>query len=184
MASPKQLEYLQKYADDPRLTPGVRAQVKSLLAEPSKSAGNTLTLVFGLCPKEPKTASTHKAAANPERVYAKEFLPVVIEPGFYACPDAAGTLQFFKVTFGWQFAKDKPWLKDRVWVKRVVGGQPDQKCSPAEARKLLSMITNAFNDRQRYGFELKQCGKCNIHLTDPLSRERGYGSDCWTQVHG
>ena len=188
MSSTKQLEWLGKYQDDERLTPAVRAQVKYLIANPAKPCGNTLTLVFGLCPKE--TAKPHKhagtATATPAgqdafKVFGAEFPGIV--PGYYAVPsDGKNDLTFFKVSFGWQFST-LPAMKDRVFVKTVVGGHADTKCDAAHARAYLGKVADAEAARALYGQKIGQCGDCNKALTDQASRDRGFGPDCWANKH-
>lgn len=195
MATPKQLVWIKKLADDPRLTPAVKAQAQHIIANPSKNPGNLLSHMFELCPKD----ATKKGPSWTEqpglgtvpvkepvkedgyKVFGAEF--PTVQPGYYAVPNPNGTndLTFFRVSFGAQFSK-VPAMADRVFVKRVVGGHSDMKCESPEARLLLALVTDAKADRARYGQEIGRCGKCNTHLTDDESRERGYGPDCWSNL--
>ena len=195
MATAKQLLWVGKLVDDPRLTPAVRAQARHVLANPTENPGDLLGIMFGLCPKEPSKHAAGKpawdgtkpapvkASNKPDafKVFGSEFPGIV--PGYYAVPNPNGTndLTFFSVRFGSQFSKLAS-MADRVFVKRVVGGHPDMTCQPAEARKYLALVTDPKADRARYGQEIGSCGNCNKHLTDELSRERGYGPDCWAAL--
>ena len=69
---------------------------------------------------------------------------------------------------------------------RVIGGRPEQKVRGAEARAALEAIEaeGVETCRERYARELQQCWKCNIHLTDDLSRELLIGPDCCKIVFG
>lgn len=204
MATAKQLFWVEKLSTDPRLTPGVRAQARHILANPAENPGDLLSHMFELCPKEAKkgpswteqpglgSAPAKKEAPakswhpygssnDASKVFGAEY-PLIV-PGYYAVPSPSGTndLTFFRVRFGSQFSK-LPSMQDRVFVKRVLGGKPDMSCQPAEARKYLALVTDANASRALYGQEIGRCGKCNTHLTDQESRERGYGPDCWKNL--
>jgi hypothetical protein len=192
VATQKQLYWVEKLVGDPRLTPAVRAQARHVLAHPAENPADLLGVMFKLCPKEPSKhavgkpawdgtkPATVKASNTPDafKVFGSEFPGII--PGYYAVPNPNGTndLTFFNVRFGKQFSK-LPSMADRVFVKRVVGGHPEMKCEPAEARKLLALVSDVKAARALYGQELGHCGNCNKELTDQVSRDRGYGPDCW-----
>jgi hypothetical protein len=106
-----------------------------------------------------------------------------IPAGHYAVQSATGNndLDFYRV--------DRPeegrWA-GRTFVKRVIGGHPNQKLWGAQAVQALKQIEKAGVEaaRQKYGVEIGQCWRCNRHLTDELSRERGIGPDCYALVYG
>jgi hypothetical protein len=212
MATEKQLYWVEKLVSDPRLTPAVKAQARHILANPTESPGDLLGIMFVLCPKEPKAAKKGpswtqqpgmghatgvihdiKASASDvvtfvkapaqdaTKVYGAEYPGIV--PGYYAVPNPNGTndLTFFCVRFGSQFSK-APAMQDRVFVKRVVGGHAAMPCMAPEARKYLALVTDANASRALYGQEIGSCGNCNKHLTDQVSRDRGYGPDCWSNL--
>ena len=105
-------------------------------------------------------------------------LPQVPE-GHYAVDSATGNndTDFYRVDHG---------KNGRTYVKRITGGRPDHNVTFTETRSALERIEAAgpVKAGARYGHELGQCGKCNRHLTDQLSRDRGYGPDCWEMIHG
>jgi len=69
----------------------------------------------------------------------------------------------------------------RIFVKRVIGGKPEAPVRGATRHAALSAILFEGIEvcGMRYADELGACRNCNRHLTDELSRSRGYGPDCW-----
>jgi hypothetical protein len=106
-----------------------------------------------------------------------------VPAGYYAVPSATGDndLDFWRV----DRPTEGPWA-GRVFVKRVIGGRADQSVRRIEARSALEAIAEfgPVAAGARYGRELGQCGRCNRHLTDEVSRQRGIGPDCWEMIHG
>jgi hypothetical protein len=100
-----------------------------------------------------------------------------VPEGHYATPSATGNndLDFWRV--------DRPtegrWA-GRVFVKRVIGGRADQAVRGAEAIDALRAICadHPHHAMVLYGQEVGRCGRCNRHLTDEASRQRGLGPDC------
>jgi hypothetical protein len=104
-----------------------------------------------------------------------------VSQGYYAVASATGNndLDFFRV--------DRPTTGQyagRAFVKRVIGGKADTPVRGQQARAALEAILAAGEREaaQRYGQEIGQCGRCNRHLTDELSRGRGIGPDCWSKL--
>jgi hypothetical protein len=101
--------------------------------------------------------------------------PWTMPEGYYAINGRDGRqTDFYRI--------DKPGGKWSGWtfVKMVVGGKPDTK---VRDHKLLWAILEAIQAdpakaAQRYGVEIGQCYKCNIHLTDEISRALGIGPTC------
>ncbi len=183
MATEKQLYWIEKLIDDPRLTPAVRAKALVVLGSPNMPCGTVLTEIFGLCPRTSagKTYAAKASTPGSEKVWGKDFPGIV--PGYYAVPSGgANDLVFFKVSFGYQFSQVAS-MHDRVFVKMVVGGKPDTKCSAAQARHFLGKVADPEAARKLYGQEIGQCGDCNKTLTDQESRARGIGPDCWANKH-
>jgi hypothetical protein len=106
-----------------------------------------------------------------------------IPDGHYAIPSLTGNndLDFFRV--------DRPeegqWA-GRIFLKRVIGGKPDQNVRGKTIRAALEAIADAGIEKSRelYGREIGRCWRCNRHLTDELSRQRGIGPDCYAIVYG
>jgi hypothetical protein len=100
-----------------------------------------------------------------------------IPAGHYAVKSLTGNndLDFYRV--------DRPqegrWA-GRTFVKRIIGGNPDEQVRGKIARQALEAIQNAGPEEAMalYGREIGQCGKCNRHLTDEKSRALGIGPVC------
>ena len=128
-----------------------------------------------------KWVVSHASGECPEvEAVDTEPLPDVPE-GHYAIDSLTGAqdLDFFRV--------DRPaegQSAGRVFVKRVIGGRPDTAVRGKTARQALDAILAAGPQEasQRYGQELGQCGACNRHLTDEISRARGIGPECWKRA--
>lgn len=103
-----------------------------------------------------------------------------VPAGYYAVPSKTGNndLDFYRI--------DRPtegkWA-GRTFVKRVIGGHEPQRIKWAEQVTALKQITAAgvIESGQLYGQTIGQCANCHRHLTDEVSRSRGYGPDCWSQ---
>jgi uncharacterized protein DUF6011 len=106
-----------------------------------------------------------------------------VPAGHYAVKSLTGNndLDFFRV----DRPTEGPWA-GRTFVKRVIGGKPDSPVRGRTMREALEAILAEGVEaaRLRYGREIGQCWKCNRHLTDELSRQRGIGPDCYTKVGG
>jgi hypothetical protein len=115
-------------------------------------------------------------AVRPVQPTAPVALPVIPE-GHYAVPSRTGSndLDFFRV--------DRPtegrWA-GRTFVKRVIGGRPDQAVRQGEARLALEAIAaeGVAQAAVAYGRAIGRCYRCNRHLTDETSRNLGIGPDC------
>lgn len=126
----------------------------------------------GECPEvQAAPSESHKTA---------EVLPDV-PAGHYAVISRTGNndLDFFRV--------DRPiegrWA-GRTFVKRIIGGRPDQAIRNAEQRQALERIANDIpGAAQIYGQQVGRCCICNRTLTDEVSRAAGIGPDC-SQIHG
>ena len=72
----------------------------------------------------------------------------------------------------------------RTFVKRVIGGRPSVNVRGRTMREALKAIEAASVEESRtlYGKEIGRCWRCNRHLTDELSRQRGIGPDCYAQM--
>lgn len=100
-----------------------------------------------------------------------------VPAGHYAVVSATGNndLDFYRV--------DRPtegrWA-GYVFVKRVIGGHPDQPVCGSERVNALVRIEQAgvHDAAHRYGQELGRCYRCNRHLTDETSRELSIGPEC------
>src|SRR5215469_14764263 len=102
-------------------------------------------------------------------------IPAATE-GHYAVTSHTGNndLDFFRV----DTPAEGQWA-GRLFVKRVIGGRPDQAIRGSEARELLKLAEDApVEARRRYGVEIGRCSCCNRHLTDETSRELGIGPEC------
>jgi hypothetical protein len=118
------------------------------------------------------TRRAEGSAARP----APADLPDVPE-GHYAVPSRTGNndLDFWRV--------DRPQTGSyagRTFVKRIIGGRPDQNVRRDEVRAALEAIVAAGIEEAgtRYGQEIGQCRVCNRHLSDEESRRLGIGPDC------
>lgn len=111
-----------------------------------------------------------------ERPARREPLPDVPE-GHYAIASLTGNndLDFFRV--------DRPtegdW-KGKTYIKRVIGGKPDQNIRFSQYREVLHTIldTGIKESGMMYADKIGRCYRCNRHLTDEESRARGLGPDC------
>lgn len=173
MASPKQIHWIATCLADRVVPPDLCESANKVLAAGKNGhVGDLLTQLFA-CPKKAETA-------KPWMVLQAEY-PGVPE-GYYAVPatrmhaDASPELlDFFVVAYGDSIA---PKYAGRLFVKQVIGGQPNQRVSPERARALLGAVIDPVDDRTRFGLTLKRCPKCRQHLTDPNSRKVGWGKDC------
>jgi hypothetical protein len=99
-----------------------------------------------------------------------------VPAGHYAVESLTGNndLDFFSVD------KGKGRWVGRTFVERVIGGRPSVAVRGVQAHRALEAIAAAGPDKAmaRYGQEIGQCGKCNRHLTDELSRSLGIGPVC------
>lgn len=121
--------------------------------------------------------SEAKAILREVRIHQPDPTLPEVPAGHYAVVSATGNndLDFFRV--------DKP--TDGEWagcmfVKRVIGGHPDQPVSKNQWRKVLQRIVDADIEASRtlYGTTIGQCWRCNRHLTDETSRALGIGPEC------
>lgn len=100
----------------------------------------------------------------------------VVPAGHYAVQSRTGNndLDFYRVDHG------KGQWAGRVFVKRIIGGTPDQNVRGAETKLALEAIAKAGPEAAAtlYGQELGQCSRCNRHLTDETSRALGIGPEC------
>jgi len=122
----------------------------------------------------PAAAPRAQGGSSTSRIMASEF-PTVTE-GHYAVTSHTGNndLDFFRV----DTPAEGQWA-GRLFVKRVIGGRPDQAIRGSEARELLKLAEDApVEARRRYGVEIGRCSCCNRHLTDETSRELGIGPEC------
>lgn len=100
-----------------------------------------------------------------------------IPSGYYAIPSLSGTndLDFYRVK--------RPivgkWT-GYTFVDMVIGGKPDRDVRGKQRMyDILSAIEkDPAQAAYRYGQEMGRCDKCNIHLTDKVSREHSRGPDC------
>ena len=119
---------------------------------------------------------------------AREHTPLPTVPdGYYAVRTLTGSneIDFFSVTTVTK--TDGKWAgRTFTNVTRVIGGRSDTRIHRDEVRKVLDTITaeGVETARDLYAEQIGNCWKCNIHLTDDLSRELLIGPDCCKQVHG
>lgn len=106
---------------------------------------------------------------------------------FYAVPDPKGVLLFLAV--------DRP-TKGKwdgwTFVRRYLGGQgPADKLGSARPHAayhgaapdvLATVVADPKAAMKAFADELGVCAKCHRDLTDPVSRERGIGPECWKAV--
>lgn len=100
-----------------------------------------------------------------------------VPAGYYATPSLTGNndYDFWKV--------DRPeegkWA-GYVFVKRVIGGQPNQNVRKHQKTNALNAIKEYGIDeaRFRFGQELGRCYRCGRHLTDETSRSLSIGPEC------
>lgn len=115
-------------------------------------------------------------AVRPAQRPVPTALPVIPE-GHYAVPSRTGSndLDFFRV----DRPTDGRWA-GRTFVKRVIGGKPDQAVRGGETRLALEAIAAAGVQESAvlYGREIGRCYRCNRALTDETSRALGIGPDC------
>ena len=69
----------------------------------------------------------------------------------------------------------------RIFVKRVIGGRPDENVPARQVPGILQRIVEDPLAGPRYGQVIGRCCRCNRHLTDDASREAGIGPDCATR---
>jgi hypothetical protein len=127
----------------------------------------------------PRLAGATAEPTTGRNVYeqAKEGDLAYVPEGHYATPSRTGAndLDFWRI--------DRPtegrWA-GRVFVKRVIGGKADTPVRGAEAVAALQAITadHPHHAMVLYGQEIGRCGRCNRHLTDDASRQRGLGPEC------
>lgn len=117
-----------------------------------------------------KKAKEQAAAPAPESVD--------VPAGHYAIDTTAGasnSVAFYRV--------DRPetgqWA-GRTFVKRMVGGKPDERVPYAQAAGILQRIKDAGIEEAglRYGREIGRCCACNRVLTNDESRALGIGPEC------
>lgn len=100
-----------------------------------------------------------------------------VPAGRYAVPSATGQndLDFYRV--------DRPaegkWA-GYVFVRRIVGGQGDQRLRASEAADTCARIVRAGvrDSLAAYGHAIGECGVCGRTLTDEQSRAVGIGPVC------
>lgn len=108
-------------------------------------------------------------------------LITTVPAGYYAVTSHTGNndLDFIKV--------DRP-TKGKwagwVFVKRVIGGNPDVRIKNVEAALILQRLQAEGVEvcGARYGIEIGSCYVCNRHLTDETSRALGIGPECRKKV--
>ncbi len=119
--------------------------------------------------------SPQVATSAPAAPATPQATPQVPE-GHYAVTSRTGNndLDFYRVDHG----KGK-WA-GRTFVKRIIGGHPDQNLSRNESPLALAQIEAAGPEAaaQLYGQEVGRCCRCNRHLTDETSRQLGIGPEC------
>jgi Family of unknown function (DUF6011) len=100
-----------------------------------------------------------------------------VPAGYYAVESATGKndLDFFRVD-----VPEKGKWEGFTFVKRVIGGHPEYRVKGAEARAVLARIAAAGVEDAavKYGQEIGRCYRCNLTLTDELSRSLGIGPVC------
>lgn len=143
--------------------------------------GNNVAANAGLLIKNPSGGwiTRHKDGDCTERV-VEPTIESDIPEGHYAldATDDDGHTVFYRV--------DRPvtgkWA-GRMFVKLVVGGQPDTNVSRGQVQSVLDRITEAGAREAaiRYGMEIGRCSACNRVLTNEKSREAGIGAWCASQ---
>lgn len=105
-----------------------------------------------------------------------------IPEGYYAIDGRDGRqTDFYRVD-----QPDEGKWKGWTFLNMVIGGKPAQAIKNWDRGwEVLELIAaNPSAASIRYGLEIGRCGKCNRHLTDQISRERGIGPDCWAKYYG
>lgn len=169
MATEKQLVWVGKCLQERIVPDHLQVEAQAVLANPSRHIGSLLTHLFK-CPRKATSGGD-----TPPWVILQADWPAIV-PGYYAVNAPGHPLHFFKVTFGEKVDKS---YAGRIFVKRVVGGQPNQRVTPDVARNFLQLASgDVAGARKRFADELERCSECGTHLTDPPSRAAGYGKHC------
>lgn len=123
-------------------------------------------------PKAERTRSSHQGERK-----ATVNLPDV-PAGYYAIdtkPGATNTVGFYRV--------DRPtkgkW-EGYTFVKRIIGGHPEERVPFRQSADILQRIIDAGVEQAglRYGQEIGRCCACNRELTNDESRALGIGPEC------
>jgi hypothetical protein len=130
-------------------------------------AGWQTSHLDGKCPAKPEKVTVDTTTDR----YSK------IPSGHYATKSLTGNndFDFWRV--------DRPLegkYKGYIFVKRIVGGKPDQNVQRNTKFAALSAILEEGIEPTalRYGQELGRCSRCNRTLTDEVSRQYGKGPEC------
>lgn len=158
-ATQKQLEFIARLEQERGLSPHQGILTKH---EASDLISGLLAMPKSVAPVQvQKTADSYRD----------------IPAGHYAVPSLTGNndLDFFRV--------DKPtegqWA-GYIFVKRVIGGRPDNRVTKTTKFQALNAIRQASPAAAAmlYARELGRCSICNRHLTDEISRRVGKGPEC------
>ena len=136
-----------------------------------KATGQEYTLPDGIV-FDPHAKSGHAGERRP----TPKRLPDC-PPGYYAVPDWTGheELKFF-----WVKVKSKGQYAGWTFIDEVIGGHVDRKCSGKYAVEAVEHILEFGPDLAGALFadRLKNCCKCNRHLTKKASRILHMGRYC------
>lgn len=133
-------------------------------------SGWNVSHLSGECPVRKATA-TDEAGKVPAPATDESAVP----GGYYATESLTGRndFDFWLVTEGTR----NPRIR---FVKRVIGGSPNERVHRSTASVALAAILREGIDKTglRFGLELGRCRKCGKHLTDETSRSLGIGPKC------
>jgi hypothetical protein len=110
----------------------------------------------------------------PKAAPARPALPDV-RAGYYAigCASGHNDLDFYRVD-----RPEKGRWAGYTFLKRVIGGQGDQRVAREAVPGILARILADSEAGPRYGQEIGRCCACNRRLTDEESRRLGIGPEC------
>ena len=133
-----------------------------------------------VCPKTGRNGQRAAAPASPSVAAQRPAsVPSVPMPakGRYAILNDNGTWDFYRVTERKGRFGGTPYL-----VMMRQSGDPYLFLNRSAATEIYTLINANPKDAMRqYGIQLGHCGKCGKSLTDPESRRRGIGPDCWSR---
>lgn len=94
--------------------------------------------------------------------------------GFYALPDAEGTVHFYRV----QRPTEGKWAGHTFITEQASEGFHSIEPRPRAYALLTRIAEDPETAGVRYAAEINKCSRCGRTLTDTDSRARGLGPDC------
>jgi hypothetical protein len=190
-ATPKQLNFIEALGGDVHHAHSLSVSEASAYIQELKSAADAL--------KQASNKSGSKVYDKPAHILT-QFLSLLesIPEGYYAVqPDTETPLTFLRlsrpksknISPRWQGATKIQTIHgpnlDIAWACWPSGEVRSYKSGIED--KIMLLISNFQAAALRYAREVGHCARCNLRLTDELSRKRGVGPECikhWSWMIG